>query len=287
MPSANVNIGSTPGDGTGDTLRAAFNIINTNFANLAAINGNANVVVYATGNANVTATYIPGVTSVAGRTGNVVLTVNDVIGAVSVGNLTAINSSITTLQANAAYQQQWITYLNSNAATQATAINNLTGPVFMANISVGQNVPTSPSTISSFSLVYNNVIKNVSSGYNNTTGIFTAPITGYYQVNAAIGVTPVNWSLVSNYYSNGVLVIYKNNNPIANGPLIDFRGVIINNITVVGVTINSSTSVLVYLVAGETLNCKLAYLTTAPNGFWNTSTNTVQGYFQAVWVRGA
>ena len=68
-----VNIGSAPDDHTGDPLRTAFNKINTNFANLAALNGSANVVVYATGNANVYASYTPGVSSVAGRTGEVIL----------------------------------------------------------------------------------------------------------------------------------------------------------------------------------------------------------------------
>jgi len=89
MAFANVFLGNVPGDGTGDTLRAAFNTINRNFANLAAINGNANVVVYATGNARVTATYNPGVESIVGagglKRGNVQLTYFDVIGAASTG----------------------------------------------------------------------------------------------------------------------------------------------------------------------------------------------------------
>ena len=89
MSLTNVNIGIAPNDHTGDPLRSAFNIINTNFANLAAINESANVVVYATGNANIFATYNAGVASVAGRTGNITLTVQDVIGAVSQGQATA------------------------------------------------------------------------------------------------------------------------------------------------------------------------------------------------------
>lgn len=114
MSLANVNIGAAPDDNTGDPLRTAFNKINTNFANLAGINGNANVVVYATGNANVTAVYNPGVESVAGRTGNVVLTVNDIIGAASIGyvnslsgpslkaaNVTVVSGNITLSFANA------------------------------------------------------------------------------------------------------------------------------------------------------------------------------------------
>lgn len=68
---ANVFVGNTANDGTGDPLRTAFQIIDQNFANIAAA-GSA----------------VSGASSVAGRTGNVVLNVNDVAGAVSYSNLT-------------------------------------------------------------------------------------------------------------------------------------------------------------------------------------------------------
>jgi len=68
---ANVNVGTVANDNTGNNLRAAFQIINLNFANIAA--GNANIVVNSP------------VSTVAGRTGNVTLTVNDIIGFNSVG----------------------------------------------------------------------------------------------------------------------------------------------------------------------------------------------------------
>ena len=211
---------------------------------------------------------------------------------VDAGN-TIQSNQINTINANIG---SFYTYANAtystiaNAASQANDITTLqsqvNGPVFMANIATGQGIPTSPSTISQLSLIYDNVIKNVNSGYNATTGIFTAPTTGYYQVNASIGVTPSNWALVSSYNSGGVIGIYKNSNPVASGPYIDMRGLIIGN-TVLQATTASSVSVMVYLSANDTLNCKLAYLTTAPNNFWNTSTNVIEGYFQAVWVRGA
>ena len=63
-PFGNVNIGTNPGDGTGDPLRTAFTTINNNFANIASGNVNVNAPVQ----------------SVAGRTGNIVLTVNDITG---------------------------------------------------------------------------------------------------------------------------------------------------------------------------------------------------------------
>ena len=61
---SNVNIGTGPSAGDGDPLRSAFSIINTNFQTI-------------TNNVN---SLTNSVTSVAGRTGNVILTVNDLLG---------------------------------------------------------------------------------------------------------------------------------------------------------------------------------------------------------------
>jgi len=61
---ANVNIGSGPSAGDGDPLRSAFSIINNNFQ---IVKNNVNALSNS-------------VTSVAGRTGNIILTVNDIIG---------------------------------------------------------------------------------------------------------------------------------------------------------------------------------------------------------------
>lgn len=148
MAFANVNIGSAPADGNGDPLRTAFSKINQNFANIAA------------GQVTVSAP----VRSVAGRTGNVILTVNDVIGAASnasvisantamknyvddraygnsqvaaylptssiiIGinaNITAANASINSLVSNAAIQSALLDTLTGNAATQSTVLDTLT-----------------------------------------------------------------------------------------------------------------------------------------------------------------
>jgi len=59
-----INIGTAPGSGNGDPLRVAFTEINSNFTELY----------------NTTANLSNSVTSVAGRTGNVLLTVNDIVG---------------------------------------------------------------------------------------------------------------------------------------------------------------------------------------------------------------
>ena len=61
---SNVNIGTGPSAGDGDPLRSAFDTINTNFQ---IVTNNVNSLTNS-------------VTSVAGRTGNVILTVNDIVG---------------------------------------------------------------------------------------------------------------------------------------------------------------------------------------------------------------
>lgn len=66
---SNVNIGSGPSAGDGAPLRSAFATINNNFA---IVQSNVNVLTNS-------------VTSVAGRTGNITLTVSDIIGFNSVG----------------------------------------------------------------------------------------------------------------------------------------------------------------------------------------------------------
>ena len=129
MAQQEIDVGSVAGDGTGDPLREAFTKINENFTEL--YSGNvqitgANVLVY----------------SVAGRTGNIVLNVNDVSQAASKGyvdnsiaanlaNVTttitnSLNANITAANAVISNHAVRIGTLESNAATQATAITNLT-----------------------------------------------------------------------------------------------------------------------------------------------------------------
>lgn len=112
---ANVYVGNSANDGTGTDLRDAFEIINNNFANIAA--GNANITVNAP------------VLSVAGRTGNINLTVNDVAGAASIGYITTLftegllynNSNVS------AYLQTYDGAILSNVLTTSNVISPTVG----------------------------------------------------------------------------------------------------------------------------------------------------------------
>lgn len=72
---ANVNVGTGPGNNDGESLYSAFTKVNNNFAN---VQSNVNSL-------------SSSVTSVAGKTGNVQITVNDIIGfnGASIVNTTA------------------------------------------------------------------------------------------------------------------------------------------------------------------------------------------------------
>ena len=172
---ANVYVGSVANDGTGDTLRSAFQTIDQNFANILA-QGNS----------------ISGVTTVAGRTGNVVLTVNDVVGAastyyvasyVSAGNayvdaqvaalgniaVVALAANINTLNANVANLTSAITSTNSNAATLTTNFNANIMILNAAIASTNSNVSTVISNLNSTNSNIANITANVTTLLNNNS----------------------------------------------------------------------------------------------------------------------
>ena len=109
---SNVNIGTGPSAGDGDPLRSAFTIINNNFQT---IENNVNALTNS-------------VNSVAGRTGNVILTVNDIVG---LSNAYAISSATTTANTG---MKGYVDQANSIQSAQiATANIGLKGYIDQAN----------------------------------------------------------------------------------------------------------------------------------------------------------
>ena len=167
------------------------------------------------------------------------------------------------------------------------------GPAFIANQNVGQYLTTpSPAlSIGYLNLVFNNTVKNTG-GYNNQSGVFTAPTAGYYQVSAGATVLPASLSVLQNYYGAAAIILFQNSTQISAGPFIDLKGVIVNG-QAAGVISTSSLSTLVYLNAGDTIQVKLGYNSNAPANSWNTMpipnsgwTQNVKNYFSAAWIRG-
>jgi hypothetical protein len=263
--------------GTLTSLTVSGNVTASNF--IGTISGNiANAVYATTAGTAANATYA---TSAGSATTATSATTAGTVTTAAQPNVTSVGT-LTSLTVSGNISGSYIL----GNGSQLTGVPS--GPLFMANVSTGQGVPTSPSGISQLPLVYDNVIANIGGDYavgNSVTGsFFTASVPGFYQVSSSIGVTPSNWANVSSYSSAGVVGVYVNGNPVASGPVIDFIGLVIGN-TILQVTTSSSISTLIELNAGDTVKCQLAYLTTAPSNFWNTSTNLVQGYFQAAWIR--
>lgn len=147
---ANVYVGAAPNDLTGDPLRNAFQKINLNFANITA--GNANIAVNSP------------VSSVAGRTGNVLLSVNDVLGAASNAwvnaQTTAANTYAnllyftTTSNITANVYAQVSANLSSNIAQIATDLvtdGDLLAPVYANIASTNANVTAANARIGQLS----------------------------------------------------------------------------------------------------------------------------------------
>ena len=165
-PFGNVNVGSNPGDGTGDPLRVAFQTINNNFANIAS------------GNITVTAPVL----SVAGRTGNITLTASDVIGVASTGY--ADNTGI----ASNVYAQSLILSISSNV--QNAVQSNLTANInsILSNSTTIANITTN---------VTSNIITTITPAvYANVTSIVGNIVSGNLaQVNA--NITAVNAAIIA------------------------------------------------------------------------------------------
>ena len=106
MSFANINLGVTAGDHTGDSLRVAFDKVNRNFYQVSLVNGNLTAGVY----------------SINTRSGNVTLTINDIPGAVSIGNVSTIVQNNLTNYANLTYVNSLLPNVNAIGTQISTAI---------------------------------------------------------------------------------------------------------------------------------------------------------------------
>ncbi len=92
----------------------------------------------------------------------------------------------------------------SITASSAGYITRPNGPSFSAYIGASQSNVTGDGT--SYVVIFDTIITNVSSSYNNSTGIFTVPVTGVYQFSYILtssGIVPGVNTSVEILISNG------------------------------------------------------------------------------------
>ena len=177
MSFANVYIGATAGDQTGDQLRNAFLKINRNFANIDA--GTAGISVSSP------------VNTVAGRTGNIILAVNDVVGAASIGYVNTITSAANTF-VTTTYAQFSGNVFDSisanlagnitNAAATSITTSNVLAPLtgFQANLTAANlritahdaNLGTATTNITALQSTQDTQSANLGTATTNITTLF-------------------------------------------------------------------------------------------------------------------
>lgn len=123
MTFANVNIGTAPGYGDGDPLRNAFDKINKNFANAQ----------ISFSDISLTAP----VQTVAGKTGDVILSVNDIAGAASTGYVNGLVTAANT--AARAYTDSAISSLDLNVPVHDSTKANLAGDTFTGVVRISNS----------------------------------------------------------------------------------------------------------------------------------------------------
>jgi hypothetical protein len=212
MSLANVNIGTAANDGTGDPLRSAFRTINQNFANLAPFTSNANLV------------YNPGVVSVAGRAGNVTLTVTDVIGAASIGYVNTISAEISNVAANLAANLNTVSWGNvfgkptfANISTTGSwndlsnipvNVNNaVTQTEIDSNIAVvDANIAAANARIGQLQSNVSSLLSNAATQQNEISGL-RANITAANAAIAAINLSSLNANITAANAAISALIV--------------------------------------------------------------------------------
>lgn len=221
---ANVNIGAAANDTTGDPLRNAFQKINTNFANIP-VGGS-------------------GVSTVAGRSGNVVLNVNDVVGAAStyyvadyvaagnayvdsqvaaLGNISvvALVNDINALDANVGVLSTNVSALFINAASQTTSLNNLANDINGIN----STLVLQQNNINAVSASVNTLFANAATQQTSISALFANAVAQQNNITSVgQSVVTANTAMttyVNNFVTDTVNVAKDNINHVGNVSVID------------------------------------------------------------------
>jgi hypothetical protein len=169
MSFANINLGTTAGDNTGDSLRVAFDKINRNFYQ---VNSSLN-------------TTAANVQTVAGRTGNVVLTVTDIAGAVAIGQVSNIVLNNLTNYAN-------ITYVNTRLPNISTINSSISSAIAAEDIpAIRTSIGALQSQITANSATLSDLQTNAVSQASQITAATAAIVTANTAMKAYVDANAV------------------------------------------------------------------------------------------------
>ena len=259
MTQQTINIGTTPNDGTGDTIRNAFDKVNDNFDEV------YSGLSFSSNNINVANTIIVGnstVNTIANSTlvqvANSTATANLTVGSLVIG-LSTVNTTTVSVGANVVVQASGLfagnstvnSTLNSTTLQVSNATSSVTlngGTLLVGNSTVNSSVNSSVLTIASANVTTNTFTLGSSSGTAN----------GYTVLPNAL---KLQWG---NYTSA---------NSTAN--VISFTAAFTTN--VYSVTVTSNTAEATHMPAVTTINSTAFTVITA-----NTTASTI--YWQAIGV---
>lgn len=158
---SNVNIGTGPSAGDGDPLRSAFSTINTNFQ---IVTNNVNALTNS-------------VTTVAGRTGNVVLTTQDIVGINNYATVSYLSSQI----ANVLVTGGGGNYSNTNVAAFLPSYSGNISSLTTANIAMRGYVDSKTATanIGMVGYVDSNILANIANILQYSNSSVASYLTGY------------------------------------------------------------------------------------------------------------
>jgi len=123
-----------------------------------------------------------------------------------------------------------VNYSLLNGANESIPLTNVIRPAFHAHLSVNQ-------ISSAVTIIYQTVDNQQGSGYSSGTGLFTAPLTGWYSFFASVLMTNNSGGTVA----NGIEIVVNS---------LQVSGTSIDQVT--GTARIYSTGVVAYMVAGQT-----------------------------------
>jgi hypothetical protein len=145
-------------------------------------------------------------------------------------------------------------------------LTDIYGPIMLSHHSHTHSI-----SLGYYDVIYQSMDVDSDGSYDNTTGIYTPTIAGYYQINATMNPRPYAPSSFGGF----ILELYKNSTKVYSGNPSTFDASLVNGPT--------NISTIVYLNGTDSIHCKLNCVALTYGSFTTNIGSEIQ--FQAVWIR--